>query len=202
MAQTLEEYVADFLRSDDVRRYVRASLNSNKAASGNSNIVGKARATAAVNELADILRQEIENSPELENDNPMFQDHAKKRLLKAIVTRVYYNDLHETWMGEVYFDRNKVKGWSWLKDDPDYNYDFPIYLPLLLNNGYSAQRQVYTTMFGKRVGSMQHRKPSHFIQRAKEEFDKRHVGDGLSVFVHGYYLDDYDWRSINYTMFL
>lgn len=201
---TLEECVAEFLQSKEVRDYIKASLNKKDVViddkSGALNQFAKARATAIAEELADMLRDEIRG-------NEVISERAKTVFLGAIRTGAFFDDECDAWVAAVYFDRERVSRRSWLNNgsgdenqDPDY--DFDIYIPVLFNSGYTAKNYVYTTINGKRIRSRIHRDPGHFLENTKDRFDKLHRKDGLFAIVNDNYEADREgWRTANDNMF-
>ena len=201
MAQTLKECIADFLKSKEIQDYVKAVVSGDK---GMGSSIGtqfaKARAAGLAEELADILREEIQH-------NDILSERAKEVFLPAIRTGIYYDNDYGAWIAMVYFDRKLVKRRSWLNEGPDAKiqdplYDFDIYIPILFNSGYTAQNYVYKRVGSKTIRSKIHREPSRFLENAKAEFDKRHRKDGLFALINeNYEADSGSWREANDDMF-
>lgn len=203
---TLEECVADFLKSQDVQDAARAKLNKGKKLSfSETNDLMQTKARAIRRELIEILREQINGC-----DDFILSARAKDVLLRAISATIYYDPEDGQWTVDVYFARDMVTRRSWLNmgsstpegaiDPRDPNYDFDVYLPLLFERGYKAQRHVFLHFYdgsSSRMSKMT-RAGGYFLGRTVTEFNWRHKDDGTHVFLNDiYYMERSRWRAAN-----
>ena len=203
---TLEECVADFLKSQEVQDAARAKLNKGKKLSvSETNDLMRTKARAIKDELLGILRDQINDC-----DDFVLSARAKDVLLRALCADFYYDPEDGQWTVEVYFSRDIATRRSWLNmgsstpegaiDPRNPDYDFDVYLPLLFERGYKAQRHVFLNFYDgspSRMSKMT-RAGAYFLGRTVTEFNWTHKDDGTRVFLNDiYYMERSRWRVAN-----
>ena len=212
MAQTLEEYVADFLHSDEVVAAAKAVAGMGQGArTGVYSKIAKDRALDIAVSLSFSLQTAIWRSvSDSYRNGHGISRHAAQELIGAIDYGVRYNQADGIWVAMVWFDRAKMTRRSWLNmgdyapegaiDPANPGYDYDVYVPLLLDQGYNAKSYVYIHYNnGTKSGrSIKDREGAYFLLEAKRDFMEEYGDIGLYVDINdNYYAGKPGWRAAN-----